>query len=83
MVDPEFAVIRNLNDAGCDAQTKATFLELHSGGRTEEEVHLLQRHRKFLLAEIHKNQKKIDCLDVLLFRLQQQLKISTDITIQK
>lgn len=83
MVDPQFAVIRNLNDAGCDAQTRKKFLELHSGGKTEEEVRLLQRHRKFLLAEIHKNQKKIDCLDFLLFKLQQAVEISSYSTVQK
>lgn len=78
MIDPQLAVMCNLNDAGCDAQTKEKFLELHSSGKTEEELHLLQRHRKTLLDKVHKNQKKIDCLDFLIFKLQQTVKASND-----
>ena len=32
MIDPQFAINRNLNDAGCDETTKKTFLELYSRG---------------------------------------------------
>lgn len=76
VIDPQFAVIRNLNDAGCDPQTKEKFLELHSSGKTEEELHLLQRHRRALLGKIHENQKHIDCLDFLIFKLQQAVETS-------
>ena len=33
MIDPRFAVDRNLNDAGCDETTKKTFLDLCSQGK--------------------------------------------------
>ncbi len=36
MIDPQFAINRNLNDAGCDETTKKTFLELYSKGILKE-----------------------------------------------
>lgn len=70
-VDPQFALIRNLNDAGCDEHTTKKILELHARGRIKEELRLLQQHKKALLEEVHKNQKNIDCLDFLTFSLTQ------------
>lgn len=69
MIDPQFAVDRNLNDAGCNETTKKTFLELCSLGKLKEGMHLLQRHRMTLLDDVHKSQKKIDALDFLLFKM--------------
>lgn len=71
-IDREFAVVRNLNDAGCDRRTKEMFLQLLARGRTEEQLRLLRRHRNDLLAAVHDNQKKIDCLDYLAFRLERE-----------
>ena len=45
MIDPQSAVDRNLNDAGCDETTKKAFLDLCSQGKMKEGIHLLQRHR--------------------------------------
>ena len=69
MIDPRFAVDRNLNDAGCDETTKKTFLDLCSQGKLKEGLHLLQRHRMTLLDDVHEGQKKIDALDFLLFKM--------------
>ena len=76
-VDPQFAIIRNLNDAGCDAQTTENFLKLHAKGNIEEELRLLRKHRRTLLSEVHNNQKKIDCLDFLTFKLEQENTLSS------
>lgn len=70
MIDPRFAVDRNLNDAGCDEATKKRFLEVWSLGNMKEGMHLLQCHRMTLLKALHKSQKQIDALDFLLFTLQ-------------
>lgn len=69
MIDPQFAVDRNLNDDGCDERTKKAFLELCSLGKVKEGIHLLQRYRKTLLGDGHEGQKKIDALDFLLFKM--------------
>lgn len=69
MIDPQFAVDRNLNDAGCDETTKKAFLELCALRKWKEGIHLLQRHRATLLDDLHEGQKKIDALDFLLFKM--------------
>ena len=69
MIDPQFAINRNLNDAGCDETTKKTFLELYSRGKLKEGIQILQQHRIILLNKIHKSQKEIDALDFLLFTM--------------
>lgn len=69
MIDPQFSLNRNLNDAGCDEMTKKSFLELYVSGKIKEGIHLLQKHRNRLLDNVHESQKKIDALDFLLFKL--------------
>lgn len=71
-IDPRAAVIRNLNDAGCDGCTREKFLQLQEQGKTEEQLRLLRKHRSGLLAAVHDTQKKIDCLDYLAFRLERE-----------
>lgn len=77
MIDPQFALSRNLHDARCDAHIIEGIIKFHSKGKTEEEFRLLQRHRKTLLNEFHKNQKNIDCLDFLIFKLGQENTLPT------
>ncbi len=69
MIDSQFSLNRNLNDAGCDEMTKKSFLELCASGKMKEGIHLLQKHRNTLLDRVHESQKKIDALDFLLFKL--------------
>ena len=69
MIDSQFSLNRNLNDAGCDEMTKKSFLELCASGKMQEGIHLLQKHRNTLLDRVHESQKKIDALDFLLFKL--------------
>lgn len=69
MIDSQFSLNRNLNDAGCDEMTKKSFLELCASGKMKEGIHILQKHRNTLLDRIHESQKKIDALDFLLFKL--------------
>lgn len=69
MIDPQFSLNRNLNDAGCNEMTKKFFLELYVSGKMKEGIHLLQKHRNTLLDNIHESQKKIDALDFLLFKM--------------
>ena len=73
MFETQFAVMRNLHDAGCDVRTREKFLELYSGGKIEEGVRLLRQHKKALLDDLHASQKKIDCLDFLIFKLQRKI----------
>ncbi|MCC8166822.1 MAG: hypothetical protein LIQ31_11890 [Planctomycetes bacterium] len=62
---------RNLCDAGCDAALADKFMKFHEEGEIEEQLRLLKTHRAALLKTIHEHQKKIDCLDYLVFSLTQ------------
>lgn len=68
----EKAIIENLKDAGCDQATIQDFLADLRGGKQSKGIRLLEKHRRTLLDELHQEQKRIDCLDYLLFMLQKR-----------
>ena len=68
------AVIQNLEDAGCDPETVEEFLALDGEGKTGEQLKLLARQRKRLLDRVHREEKRIDCLDYLAYQLNKKCK---------
>ena len=64
------AIIQNLRDAGCSASTISDFMENIEGGRLAEGLKLLAVHRRSLLDHLHKEQKRIDCLDYLVWQME-------------
>lgn len=56
----------NLKDAGCGEELIGQYF---SGCSAPEQKKLLERHRRVLLDSIHREQKKLDCLDYLLYIL--------------
>lgn len=68
----EDAIIQNLKDAGCDQATIQIFLTDFHRGEQSKGIRLLEKHRRTLLDDLHLEQKRIDCLDYLLFTLQKQ-----------
>ena len=67
-------VIQNLEDAGCDPEMVAQFLESGAAGNRQNQLKLLEQHRKHLLEKVHKNEKRIDCLDYLVFQMSKETK---------
>ena len=67
--DPAQAVIQNLKDAGCDLETMERFLALEQTGQTREQLKLLSVHRKRLLDKVHEEERRIDCLDYLVYQM--------------
>jgi len=65
----EQAVITNLVDAGCNSELISQFMNLLECGDKESGLSLLTKHRRFLLECYHADQKRIDCLDYLIYRL--------------
>ena len=45
-------------------------MELARGQRTAEMKRILTRHRRTLLDTVHAEQKKIDCLDYLFYKME-------------
>lgn len=64
------AIIQNLKDAGCSADTIADFMEDIEGGKMAEGLKLLAVHRRSLLDHLHEEQKRIDCLDYLVWQME-------------
>ena len=64
------AVTQNLIDAGCEAPLIGAFWRLLRGGKQAEAMALLAGHRRRLLERCHAEQRKIDCLDYLLYQME-------------
>lgn len=64
------AVIQNLKDAGCSLETIEKFLLHFDGEQKEEQLALLETHRNQLLNRVHKEEKKIYCLDYLIYQIE-------------
>ena len=66
------SVIQNLEDAGCDLEMVAEFMNLGIAGNRQNQLKLLEQHRKRLLEKVHMNEKRIDCLDYLVFQMNKE-----------
>lgn len=64
------AIIQNLKDAGCSAGTISEFMEKLRDGKRTEGLKLLAIHRRSLLDHLHEEQKRIDCLDYLVWQME-------------
>ena len=63
------AVIQNLIDAGCGQEMIDDFLAYYDGDKREKQLELLELQRKDLLNRIHREEKKISCLDYLIYQI--------------
>ena len=70
--DTQGILRQNLVDAGCAPETVRQCVALAQQKETGELTRILSRHRKMLLDTIHQNEKRIDCLDYLLYKLEKQ-----------
>ena len=68
----ERSIIRNLRDSGCGEDTIKAFVEDFRGEKFSEGLKLLEAHRRILLDELHKEQKRIDCLDYLVYKIKKE-----------
>lgn len=64
------AVIQNLWDAGCNEKFVENFLICYDRKDYEKQVKLLEGWRKDLLHQVHKGEKRISCLDYLIYQIQ-------------
>ena len=67
----EEAVVTNLADAGCDNELIEQFMDLLKTGSKDGGVSLLAKPPRFLLDCNHADQKRIDCLDYLIYKMNQ------------
>lgn len=62
---------QNLKDAGCGPKVIERFLEELDAGAVGEQLALLSQQRRALLDKVHREERKIDCLDYLVYQIRQ------------
>ena len=67
----EQAVVTNLVDAGGGNELIEQFMDFLKAGKKDAGLSLLAGHRRFLLDCYHADQKRIDCLDYLIYQMNQ------------
>lgn len=65
----ENAIVQNLIDAGCGQELIAEFMDDLRKDNISKDLKLLEAHRRILLDNLHKEQKRIDCLDYLVYKM--------------
>lgn len=65
-------IYQNLLDAGCDEIMANRCMLLLQEGKKSDMIPVLSNHRKNLLEAVHREQKQIDCLDYLIYRIQRE-----------
>ena len=69
------AILReNLKDAGCDLDMIRRCEALAQSEKQGELMWVLSLHRRALLDAVHENERRIDCLDYLVYQLEKQSK---------
>jgi len=72
ITDTQAILRETLSDAGCSPELIRQFMALTEQGQEEAGLALLARHRKHLLDCCHAEQKKIDCLDYLVYQIKKE-----------
>lgn len=70
----EETIKQNLRDAGCDEACICEFMEDMNQNKEAEGMKVLHRHRSKLLDAMHREQKRIDCLDYLIYQMRKAKK---------
>lgn len=66
------AILQNLKDAGCEEDMIQEFMRYEHCECRKMQLCVLAKQRKRLLENIHAEQKKIDCLDFLTYKLKKE-----------
>ena len=67
--DKQAVLYENLCDAGCDSQMIEQCVSMAGNHQQEELLRVLAGQRADLMSEIHTNQKRVDCLDFLVYQI--------------
>lgn len=61
-------IVQNMRDAGCGEAAVSQARRLYLAGDEKDLLRLLRRCRGSLLEEVHQCQRKLDCLDHLIYQ---------------
>lgn len=74
----EYTVKHNLLDAGCSDEAAAFVDQLYQAGRISDALLKMKMIRCDLMDELHKSQRKVDCLDYLIRQTEKEIKMTTE-----
>lgn len=63
-------IVQNLKDAGCTRQMIEDFMICFDKNQKEKQLALLAAQRRELLNKVHVEEKKISCLDYLIYQIE-------------
>lgn len=64
--------VQCLKDYGCDDRMTELFLAYGQESRTRDQIRLLSRQRQSLMNDLHETQKRVDCIDYIIRKLEQR-----------
>lgn len=67
--DPRADLIQNLKDAGCCEEMIHDFMDRFDEKDFESQMALLELYRDDLLDNVHSEERKISCLDYLIYQI--------------
>lgn len=70
ITNTEEIIRQNLKDAGCGDRLTEEVIRLIKLQQTRSALSLLSKHRRVILRNCRAEQKKIDCLDYLVYQLE-------------
>lgn len=74
----EYTVKHNLLDAGCSDEAAAFVDQLYQAGKISDALLKMKMIRCDLMDELHKSQRKVDCLDYLIRQTEKEIKMTTE-----
>ena len=74
----ENSVRYNLLDAGCNDESVTLVDRLYQAGRLSDALHEMKMIRCDLIDELHKSQRKVDCLDYLIRKTEKEIRSTTE-----
>lgn len=74
----ENTVKNNLQDAGCSDKSVTLVDRLYQAGRLSDALHEMKMIRCDLIDELHRSQRKVDCLDYLIRKTEKEIRSNTE-----
>lgn len=64
----------SLVDAGCSISEVSGIIRMYENGSFKNTLHLMKKSRCVLMDELHESGRKVDCLDLLIRRMEKEMK---------
>ena len=60
--------------AGCSVSDVSEIIHMYETGSMKNALHMMRKNRCVLMDELHESGRKIDCLDLLIRRMEKEMK---------